>query len=78
MCVYWGDMMTLEVVLPVIPRQNDLRALQSNFLAGGLGVDLLSQDGFQRMTEIVTDIYCAIITSVRHALYAAIRSRRLS
>lgn len=55
MRVYCGDKAGLEVP-PVVMCSDDSRALPSDCLTGEWGVNLLSQDGFQRMKEVVTDI----------------------
>jgi hypothetical protein len=54
MRVYFGDKVTLEVV---VLRPDEARGLPSDFLSREWGVDHLSQDGSQRIKEIVTDIF---------------------
>ncbi|KIJ24730.1 hypothetical protein M422DRAFT_237347 [Sphaerobolus stellatus SS14] len=57
MRVYCGDTQTLNVDPPSIPRPEPSgRVLSHSFLADGWSVDIMSQDGFTKMKEIVTDI----------------------
>ncbi|KXN84073.1 hypothetical protein AN958_00488 [Leucoagaricus sp. SymC.cos] len=57
MRVYCGDTVTNTVDPPVSPLLEPLAGPTSDFLAGEWNLDILSQDGFQMMKEIVGDIY---------------------
>ncbi|KIK04009.1 hypothetical protein K443DRAFT_94062, partial [Laccaria amethystina LaAM-08-1] len=55
--VYCGDKASYEVTPQAIPRPEPLsRVLSPSFLAREWDLDLLSQEGFEKMKEIVTDI----------------------
>lgn len=56
--VYCGDKASYDVTPQAIPRPEPLsRVLSPSFLAGEWDLDLLSQEGFEKMKEIVTDIF---------------------
>jgi len=55
--VYCGDKASYEVTPQAVPRPEPLsRVLSPSFLAREWDLDLLSQEGFEKMKEIVTDI----------------------
>jgi len=57
MRVYSGDTRTFDVTPPRSQRPEPRsRVLPPDFLAGQWSLDILSQEGFDRMKEIVTDI----------------------
>lgn len=57
MRVYCGDRGTFEVSPPVVARpEPSSRVLLPSFLFGEWGLDVLSQEGFDKIQEIVTDI----------------------
>ena len=57
MRVYCGDTTSFEVDPPVIPRPEPAtRVLFPTFLAGQWDLDILSQDGFAEVKEVVVDI----------------------
>jgi hypothetical protein len=56
MRVYCANKTTNRITPPYIPRDSD-RVLASSFLAGEWDVDILSESGFAKMKEIVTDIF---------------------
>lgn len=56
MRVYYGDEEADEVTPYLLPRPEPVYLLPPSFLAGKWDLDLLSQKGFEKMKEIVTDI----------------------
>jgi len=54
--VYCGHKTTYEVQPPAIVRPDNSRVLPPTFLAGEWDLDLLTDDGFAKMTEIMADI----------------------
>jgi len=55
--VYCGDKVSYEVSPQSVPRpEASSRVLSPSFLAGEWNLDLLSEQGFEKMKEIVTDI----------------------
>ena len=54
--VYCGDTTSFELQPPAIVRPQELRILPTTFLAGEWDIDILSQEGFAKMKEIVVDI----------------------
>lgn len=53
--VYCGDKATYEVQPPAIVRPDHSRVLSPTFLAGKWDMDILTEGGFAKMKEIVTD-----------------------
>ncbi len=57
MRVYCGDTTSFDVTPPAIPRpEPSTRILSPNFLAGEWELDILSDEGFAKMKDLVTDI----------------------
>lgn len=54
--VYCGDTTSFDVQPPPIMRPHELCVLPKTFLAGQWAIDILTQEGFAKMKEIVTDI----------------------
>jgi hypothetical protein len=54
--VYCGDTTSFKLQPPAIERPHELRILPTTFLAGEWDIGILSQEGFAKMKEIVTDI----------------------
>jgi hypothetical protein len=54
--VYCGDTATYQVQPPPIVRPDPSRVLLPTFLAGEWDMDIMTQEGFEKMKEIVTDI----------------------
>jgi hypothetical protein len=53
---YCGDTTSFDVQPPAVVRSNELRVLPKTFLAGEWAIDILTQEEFAKMKEIVTDI----------------------
>ncbi|KAG8975423.1 hypothetical protein FRC05_005753 [Tulasnella sp. 425] len=58
--VYCADKESYELQPPAIPHPDPSRILLPTFLAGEWNMDILSQEGFAKMKEIVTDIMASI------------------
>ncbi|KIL60254.1 hypothetical protein M378DRAFT_168267 [Amanita muscaria Koide BX008] len=54
--VYAGDVATGELEPVFIDRPSPSRILPRDFLEGGWNIDILSQEGFNKMKEIVKEI----------------------
>ena len=58
--IYQGDVATGAITPPYQARPREDYVLPLEFLEGEWGLDILSQDGFDRMKEIVVDITTAV------------------
>lgn len=58
--VYCANKESYELQPPAIPRPDPSRILLPTFLAGEWNMDILSQEGFAKMKEIVTGIMASI------------------
>jgi hypothetical protein len=58
--VYCGDIATRDVTPPYQPRPYERYNVPSGFLEGEWNMDILSQEGFNKMKEIVADITTAM------------------
>ena len=57
MRVYCGNKASRDIHPEANPRPDPSSVFPSDFLAGGWSIDISSQEGFEKMKEVVVDIF---------------------